>query len=79
MTERIVSLLVFAGLFVLFGVMNMRMSMGGCGGGSCGDVGPDGAAGCSGSCGCGLSGEAEPARPDHGIHDDEKNPAGWWG
>ena len=66
MAERILSLLVFAALFVVFGVMNRRMGAGNCSGSSCGT-----------DCG---SGNCAPDDMDRAgeAHGDEKNPAGWW-
>jgi hypothetical protein len=66
MVDQIVGLLVFAGLFVAFGLMNRRMGAGNCSGHSCGT-----------DCG---SGGCSPQATDHHseAHDDEKNPAGWW-
>jgi hypothetical protein len=63
MTERILGTLVFAALFVIFGLMSRRLGNGGCSGGACG-----------GECGPGQCGTDHQSSP----HGEEKNPAGWW-
>jgi hypothetical protein len=74
MTERLLGVLVFAALFVAFGLMTRRLGHRGCHdcGGSCGTMDHAG-------CDAKLEGVSEQGRAALSEPTEEKNPAGWWG
>jgi hypothetical protein len=74
MTERLLGVLVFAALFVAFGLMTRRLGHRGCHdcGGSCGTVDHAG-------CDAKFEGVSESSPSALSEPTEEKNPAGWWG